>query len=276
MKSAMKIELLRKLALAVAILAAVLAGAVPAAARKAETGFLDRTVTVQGITYRYQVYVPQTWTKQQKWPVILFLHGYGERGDNGLRQTDVGLAHAIRVSPKPLPFVIVMPQCLSGQHLWVEPAMEEQALAALDQSIREFNGDRARVYLTGLSMGGYGTWDMAARYAGRFAAYVPICGGIKAPPTGPSLHVSLIDDPKVTDPYAEMARRIGKTPVWICHGADDPIVPVEEARKMAEALKAAGGNVKYTEYPGTGHNSWDKAYAEPELFPWLLEQRLTR
>ena len=88
------------------------------------------------------------------------------------------------------------------------------------------------------------------------------------------MHSSLVDDPQVPDPYAETARRIGKTAVWIFHGADDPAVPVEESRKMAEALKAAGGNVKYTEYPGTGHESWNKAYAEPDLFPWLLQQRL--
>ena len=84
----------------------------------------------------------------------------------------------------------------------------------------------------------------------------------------------MVDDPTVSDPYAETAKRIGKTPVWIFHGADDPAVPVEESRKMAAALQAAGGNVKYTEYPGTGHDSWDKAYAEPELMEWLLAQHL--
>jgi len=262
------------LTLLAGVLAVVLGGIIPAFARKAETGFLDRTVSVQGVTYRYQVYVPQTWNKNQKWPVILFLHGYGERGNNGLRQTDVGIGHAIRIRPNPLGFIVVMPQCPADQHVWIEPAMEVQALAALDQSIKEFHGDPDRAYLTGLSMGGYGTWDMAARYPGRFAAYVPICGGINGPPALPQMHSSVVDDPKVTDPYAETARRIGKTPVWIFHGTDDPAVPVEESRKMAEALKAAGGNVKYTEYPGTGHESWDKAYAEPDLFSWLLQQRL--
>ncbi len=244
-------------------------------ARTKETGFLDRTVSVSGETYRYQVFVPSNFDKSKKWPVILFLHGYGERGETGLLQTDVGIAHAIRKFTGTFPFIVVMPQCRSADHtVWPDPPMENQALAALDASIKEFHGDRSRVYLTGLSMGGYGTWDMAAKYPNRFAAYVVICGGIRGPAALPALHVALADDPKVADPYAETAKRIGKTPVWIFHGANDPAVPVEESVKMAAALQAAGGNVKFTEYAGIGHESWDKAYAEPGLFDWMLAQRL--
>lgn len=244
-------------------------------ARKPETGFLDRTISIGGVTYRYQVFVPANFDPQKKWPIVLFLHGAGERGDNGLLPTDVGLGHAIRGSPRDLPFVVVMPQCRANTS-WVDPAMQAQALAALERSIKEFKGDRERIYLTGLSMGGYGSWDLAAKYPGKFAAYVVICGGIRGPQTFPQLHVSLVDDPKVTDPYAETARRIGKTPVWVFHGADDPSVPVEESRKMARALEQAGANVRYTEYPGVGHNSWDKAYAEPGLVDWVLQQKLTK
>jgi predicted peptidase len=243
--------------------------------RSRETGFLDRTVAVGGVSYRYQVYVPPNFDPHKKWPVVLFLHGAGERGDNGLLQTDVGIGHAIRVSSTEIPFIVVMPQCRADR-IWTDADMQAQALAALEQAIKEFNGARARIYLTGISMGGYGTWEMAAKYPGKFAAYVPICGGIRGPEHYPPLHVSLVDDRKVADPYAQTARRVGKTPVWILHGSDDPTIPVEESRKMAEALKAAGGNVRYTEYPGVGHNSWDKAYAEPELFPWLLQQKLTK
>jgi predicted peptidase len=239
-------------------------------ARKAETGFLDRTVSISGDSYRYQVFVPTTWDKHKKWPVILFLHGAGERGDDGLLQTDVGLAHAIRMHPANFPFVVVMPQCRK-EKLWTDADMQAQALAALEQSVKEFNGERDRTYLTGLSMGGYGTWDLAAKYPTRFAAYVPICAGIHG---WERFHVGLVDDPKVADAYAETARRIDRTPVWIFHGDADPAVPVEESRKMDAALKAANANVKYTEYPGVGHNSWDKAYAEPELVPWLLERHL--
>lgn len=247
-----------------------------AAARKQETGFLDRTVVVNSETFRFSVFLPANWDKKQKWPVILFLHGYGERGSNGMRQTDIGLPHSIRKSEKLTPFVVVMPQCPEGDHVWTDSDMEAMALAALRQSMREFHGDSERTYLTGLSMGGYATWNIAARHPGIFAAYVPVCGGIRPNKDHPNLKSSLFGDPAIADPYAEIARRVGKTPVWIFHGDADPSVPVEESRKMAEALRAVNANVKYTEYPGVGHDSWVKAYDEPELFPWLLQQRLNQ
>lgn len=249
--------------------------ALPALAKKRETGFLDRTVSVGGVSYRYQVFVPVNFDPHKKWPVVLFLHGAGERGDNGLLQTDVGLGRAIRRSASDLPFIVVMPQCRADR-TWMFLDMQGQALAALEESIKEFRGDRERVYLTGISMGGYGTWDLAAKYPGRFAALVPICGGIRGPERFPQLHVSLVDDPKIADPYAETARRVGKTPVWMFHGAEDESVPVEESRKMARALEEAHANVRYTEYAGVGHNSWDRAYAEPGLIQWVLEQKVPK
>ena len=243
------------------------------ASARVETGFLDRTVSVGGGSYRYQVYVPADFRSKKSWPVILFLHGAGERGSDGLLQTDVGIGHAIRLDASRFPFLVVLPQCGRGK-IWGEPDMQAQALAALDASIQEFHGDRKRVYLTGLSMGGFGTWELAARNPGRFAAIVPICAGVQPPEGWPQLRVTLIDDPKITDPFAEVARRIGSTPVWIFHGDADPAVPVEQSRHMAAALKAAGADFKYTEYPGVGHFSWDKAYGEPELVPWLLAKSL--
>jgi predicted peptidase len=246
--------------------------AVSAAAR-VETGFLDRTVSVSGSSYRYQVYVPADYRSKKSWPVILFLHGAGERGSDGLRQTDVGIGHAIRLDASRAAFIVVLPQC-SKDKIWGEPDMQALALAALDASIKEFRGDRKHVYLTGLSMGGFGTWELAARNPGRFAALVPICSGVQPQKDWPQLRVTLIDDPKIADPFAEVARRIGKTPVWMFHGDADPSVPVEQSRHMAEALKAAGADFKYTEYPGVNHISWDKAYAEPELVPWLLSHSL--
>jgi len=248
--------------------------AIPVFGRKHETGFLNRTVTVAGQTYRYEVFVPENFDRHKPWPVILFLHGIGERGDDGLWQTDIGIGHAIRRNPGNFPFIVVMPQCRKDKR-WIDPEMQEQALAALEASIREFHGDRSRLYLTGLSMGGYGTWDMTAKYTGKFAAFVPICGGIHGPASAPEASVALAKDPQITDPYAATAARIGSTPVWIFHGDADPVVPVEESRKMAHALQAAHGNMHYTEYPGVEHDSWDKAYAEPELVPWLLAQKLS-
>jgi len=245
--------------------------ALPAFAGRAQTGFLNRTVMEAGEEYRYQVYVPADWNDHKKWPVILFLHGAGERGDDGLLQSDVGLGHAIRKNAAAFPFIVVMPQCRKGK-VWTQPDMEAQALGALDRSIKEFHGDRERVYLTGLSMGGFGTWDLAAKYPGRFAAYVVICGGISPLPQLPEIAVTLAKEHKVADPYAETVRLVGKTPVWIFHGDADPAVPVEESRKMKAALEAAHANVRYTEYAGVGHESWDNAYAEPDLVPWLLQQ----
>lgn len=238
----------------------------PAAART-ETGFLNRTVRVNGADYRYQVYVPPNWNKRSKWPVILFLHGAGERGDDGLLQTDVGLGHAIRQKAAAWnQFIIVMPQCRK-ERFWSQPEMEQVALAALERTIKEFHGDRSRLYLTGISMGGYGVWSIASHHAAVFAALVPICGGIEPPPSLPALKTDLADD---YDPYRDTAQKIGKTPVWVFHGAADPVVPVEGSQKMVEALKAVGADVRYTEYPGVQHNSWDRAYAEPELPDWLL------
>ncbi len=257
------------------IIICVLVAATPVWARKPETGFLNRTVKSNGVVYRYQVYVPADWERRKQWPVLLFLHGAGERGEDGLLQTDVGIGHAIRSRAAEFEMLVVMPQ-LRKEKLWTDAGMEAQALAALEQTIKEFHGDRDRVYLSGLSMGGYATWDLAAKYPQRWAALAPICGGIHGPESFPPLHVSLVDDPKIADPYAETARRVGKTPVWVFHGADDDTVPVAESRKMVAALRAANAEVKYSEYPGVGHNSWDGAYAEPEFVPWLLRQSLKR
>jgi predicted peptidase len=238
-------------------------------ARSRDTGFLNRTILLNGTTYRYQVYVPADWSKRKRWPVILFLHGAGERGDDGLIQTEVGIGTAIRRHSERFPCIVVFPQCRKGLW-WTDAQMEAQALKALDQAMKEFNADPQMVYLTGISMGGYGTWHMASRNPGRFAALAPVCGGIR-PPAG--LETGHTQTPP-SDPYAATAEKIGSTPVWVFHGEADPVVPVAESRKMVEALKAIGGNVRYSEYPGVGHNSWDKAYAEPDFVPWLLSYKL--
>lgn len=261
--------------LSLSVLAVTLLVAPRAAGSAKATGFLDRTVSLHGTTYKYQVFVPTNWTSHQKWPVILFLHGAGERGSDGLLQTDVGLAHAVRLDRSRVPAIVVMPQCLKDGW-WPAPEMEEMALAALAAATKEFRGDPKRTYLTGLSMGGYGSWDLASRYPGKFAAVVPVCGGIVIPEHLRQTHPELVTHSYPEDPksYAEVARKIGKTPVWIFHGGADNVVPPDNSRKMNDALKSAGGDVRYTEYPGVGHNSWDKAYAEPELLSWLFSKSL--
>jgi predicted peptidase len=241
------------------------------------TGFLNRTVTVGAATYRYQVYVPANYDPAEKWPIVVYLHGNNANGNDGLNQTEGGLGSAIRRHPERCPFIVVFPQC-ARDAFWVGP-MVEQALQALNQTVSEFNGDPQRLYLTGISMGGYGTWYTAIKHPGKFAAIVPICGGIMPPMklpvplsvlVGPDL-ASLVESP---DPHAAIAKVVGKTPTWIFHGAADTNVPVTDSRRMAAALKANGGNVRYTEYEDLGHEACEKPYADPELYSWLLTQRL--
>jgi len=240
---------------------------------KSQTGFLNRTVTINNTTYRYQVYIPADFSPKKKWPVILFFHGAGERGDDGVLQMKVGLAPAIRQHTERFPCLVVFPQCRDKQVWFGE--MEQQALQALDQSINEFNGDPQRIYLTGLSMGGYGTFYLASRHPGKFAAMAPICGGVVPPPSFPFPPDAAAHIP-IEQPYETIAKKIDNMPIWIFHGDADNVIPVTESRQMTEALRAMGGNVKYTEYAGVNHNSWDKAYAEPDFISWLLSHRLEK
>jgi len=245
-----------------------LIAAAPAAAEKVQTGFLDSSVVVENHLYKYQVFVPEDWSASKKWPVIVFLHGIGESGDDGLIETEVGIGSAIRRDRARFPAIVVLPQSPKG-HWWSEPPMDRVVIAALDAASKKYHGDSHHTYLTGLSMGGYGTWSLAAQYPGRFAALAPVCGGVMR---HKEVDMSANAD---TKPYEDMAVKIGaKTPVWIFHGGDDPVVPVIESRRMYQALTALGGEVHYTEYPGVGHDSWVKAYDEPELISWLLSKSL--
>ncbi len=247
-----------------------------AAAQRVETGFLDREITLGGVSYRYQVYVPVDYARGNLYPVILFLHGVGEGGEDGLLQTQVGLGPAIRQARDRFPFIVVFPQARRGQ-LWAGE-MTTLALKALDKTAKEFNGDPQRLYVTGISLGGFGTWVVAAKAPGKFAAIVPICGFVNVKrPDMPAERKTFVlkDNPFANspDPYAAVASQISKVPTWIFHGGADPAISPEESRKMFQALKASGFDVRYTEYDGVGHDAWDRAYAEPDLVPWLLSHR---
>ncbi len=235
-------------------------------AQRVETGFLDRTVTIAGAAYSYQVYVPRAYDPDSAWPVILFLHGAGERGADGLIQTEVGLGPAIRRYPERYPAIVVFPQA-PAESLW-QGVPAQMAMAALEQTIQEYNTAARRLYLTGLSMGGHGSWYLSYHYPNRFAAVVPICGWV----TGAPFFEPVL--PGVPQPRTVLARRLGATRVWVFHGESDEVVPVVESSAMFDALQAAGGRVRYTELPGIGHNSWDAAYGSPSFATWLLEQRL--
>jgi len=240
-----------------------------ASTQTVQTGFLDRTVTVAGQSYHYQVYVPANYAAQPSWPAILFLHGAGERGSDGLLQTSVGLAPAIRQNPSRYPAIVVFPQS-PRDSLWVgTPA--DMAVAALQQTMREFHVDPKRVYLTGLSMGGNGTWYIAYRHPELFAAVVPICGWIRDFPQFRGSQPVVPGDSAQIMPL--LVQKLGKTPIWIFHGEVDQVVNVNGSREPAAALKAAGADVHYTEMLGLNHNSWDAAYGSDEFVKWLFAQQ---
>lgn len=196
-----------------------------------------------------------------KRPLIVFLHGMGERGSDNTAQLKY-LREFLRSAAKEGCYAIA-PQC-PNTTVWAffqknqqgevpanQPVPQKQVLEVVAALQKEFSIDESRLYLTGLSMGGFGSWDILARHPGLFAAAAPICGG---------------GDP------AKAAAMKG-TPIWAFHGDQDKAVPVQRSRDMVAAIKKIDGNVKYTEYPGVGHDSWIKAYGDPELLKWMLAQK---
>jgi predicted peptidase len=217
----------------------------------AKTGFQSKVFKdPDGTEVKYQIFVPQDYKGDKDYPIILFLHGSGSKGTDGTAPTKGGLASAIRKQEKTFPFIVVFPQAQKGWGAKGDDA--KRALAMLDEVSKTYKVDKKRTYLTGLSMGGFGTWALAAAYPERWAAIAPICGG---------------GDPKT-------AAKIKDIPCWCFHGDADPTVKVDQSRNMIKALKDAGGMPRYDEYPGVGHNSWDRAYATAELYEWMLKQSL--
>lgn len=243
--------------------------ALPLRAQPVDTGFLNRTVSLEGQDYRYQVYVPADYAARTDWPVILFLHGAGERGEDGLRQTAAGLGPSIRHEAKRYPAIVVFPQVRAG--LQWSGVQADVALAALARTLREFKVDPDRVYLTGLSMGGHGTWYIAYRHPELFAAIAPICGWTKDL-AGYGFLVPVV--PAGTEnPLQALAQRLAKVPTWIFHGEMDGAVPVRGSREAAEALGKVSTVARYTEYPGMDHNVWDSVYGSESFIQWLFAQR---
>jgi len=232
-----------------------------------DTGFLNRKVDVDGVEYKFQVYLPEDWRRDdgKQWPIILFLHGRGERGSEGMWQTQIGIAQAVRSHPDRWPFIIVMPQCPDNAH-WTDPTILDLALAALDQESAEFRGDSERTYLTGLSMGGYGAWELARLHPHRWAAIVIASSGIFWSYEPERWQQSAVLP-------AEYASAIGHTPVWLFYGSLDPVVAPRQSELMFDAFKAAGGDIRLWVYQGLKHDSWTRAYDEPELPRWLLAHR---
>ena len=219
------------------------------------------------VPLKYRLLKPVNYRPGKKYPMILFLHGAGERGDDNL----VTLTHAATDLADPIrrekyPCYVVIPQCPTEQKWsdvdWSKASSEQPENASqsmlsvkelMDEMVESAGVDKSRIYITGLSMGGYGTWDAIARYEGVFAAAAPICGG---------------GDPK-------MVSRFSRLPIWCFHGEADPVVKVTRSREMVEALKATGSPVKYTEYPGVQHDSWTETYANPDFYQWMFAQQRT-
>lgn len=229
-------------------------------AAPAASGFLYREIEFGGEKCAYSVYVPPEYSAARAWPVILFLHGSGERGKDGLLQTEVGIGSAIRRHRDWCPAIVVMPQCRPDQ--WWTDSMADMALKCLEDVSRDYRLDADRVYLTGLSLGGYGTWLIGSRFPEKFAAIVPICGFFGKP-----------DQPADAVTLKKLAQCLKSTPVWCFHGARDRAVNVARDREIVAALREAGAPVKYTEVPDSDHNVWDRAYGDQKLWQWLLAQK---
>jgi predicted peptidase len=197
----------------------------------------------------YLVYLPVGYNqdKIKKWPLLLFLHGAGERGNDIELVKKHGPPKI--VEEKDMPFIVVSPQCPEGQW-WVA----EDLNLFLEKIILDYRVDTNRIYLTGLSMGGYGTWELAIRYPEKFAAIAPICGG------GDTI----------------MIERIAHIPVWVFHDAKDKVVPILRSEEMVKALKNIGGDVRFTVYPEAGHDSWTETYNNQELYEWFLKYRKSK
>ncbi len=193
----------------------------------------------------YLLYLPQDYEKQDAWPLLLFLHGAGERGTD-LNLVKVHGPPMLVEEGKQFPFIVVSPQC--PKEKWWQP---NELLALIDDVAKSHKVDQDRIYVTGLSMGGFGTWALAAYAPHRLAAIAPICGG------GETYRTRL---------YPHL-------PTWVFHGGKDGAVPIARSQAMVDALKKAGGDVQFTIYPEAGHNSWTETYNNPKLYEWFLAQK---
>ena len=201
---------------------------------------------------RYTVFLPPSYgSSSRRWPLILFLHGAGERGEDLRRVSRHGPPKLVASGEMDLPFIVVAPQCPKGSW-WNDRDQIDNLSRLVSELETNYRIDNRRIYLTGLSMGGYGTWSLAASDPSRFAAIAPICGG------GNLRDAGIIKD----------------IPIWVFHGARDNVVPVSESKQMVQAIRAAGGEPEFTIYPKAGHDSWTASYENPDLYQWFLKHQL--
>lgn len=199
----------------------------------------------------YLLFLPVGYeVRHDPWPVLLFLHGAGERGDD-LELVKRNGPPKLVETRNDFPFVVISPQCCPGDD-WRNAWQAEPLMQLVDHVLAKYRVDPGRVYATGISMGGYGAWRLAAAYPDRFAAIAPICGG---------------GDP-------QQAERLKHLPIWAFHGARDCVVPLEESEQMIRAVQAAGGDAKLLVYPDGEHDSWTETYDNQDLYDWLLSHSL--
>ena len=204
----------------------------------------EKEITIK-VKFDYLLFLPPGYEKDgKKWPLILFLHGSGERGEDVSKVKIHGPPKVVESKPD-FPFIVVSPQ--ARRRGWDPDVLR----ALLDEVLADYRVDPDRVYLTGLSMGGSGTWALAVEYPEYFAAIVPICGR---------------GDPKE-------AERLKHLPIWVFHGAKDEAVPLSRSEEMVKALEEEGADVKFTVYPEAEHDSWSETYNSPELYQWLLSHK---
>jgi len=202
---------------------------------------------LDAVNSKYLLYLPEGYgAPGKKWPLMLFLHGKGECGDDPNRVKAHGPPMLLARNQKAFPCVVVSPQCRPGR--WWMPS---DVMALVEHVEAMLSIDETRIYVTGLSMGGFGSWGLITSFPNKFAAAIPICGG---------------GNPGLT-------QKIKNLPIWAFHGDADDVVPVDRSRSMVEALKKHGSDVKYTEYPGVNHNSWSKTYDNQEVYDWLFKQK---
>jgi len=202
---------------------------------------------VKKISLNYLLYLPENYDQNKNYPLIVFLHGAGERGDNLELVKKHGIPKIVETEQN-FQFIVVSPQC--PKNSWW--AMFSEELFELLKNIEDdYSIDKNRIYLTGLSMGGFGTWDMAVKYPNKFAAIAPICGGLED---------------------TDEVRKLVHIPIWVFHGAKDAVVPIKASEELVDVLKECGGNVQFTIYPELEHDSWTETYNNPKLCEWFLKQ----
>ncbi|HDP77814.1 MAG TPA: phospholipase [Mesotoga infera] len=201
----------------------------------------------------YLLSLPLQYTSEEAdWPLILFLHGAGERGDNLQLLRKHGIPRIVSEMAD-FPFITISPQCPENDW-WLNRLQDLKFL--LDTVVKQYRVDSSKMYLTGLSMGGFGTWHMAVEYPDLFAAIAPVCGG----------GLGILGFP-------ERVLEIKDLPIWAFHGGKDNIVSAEESRILIRTLKDAGGNPMLKIYPEAGHDSWTETYSDPELYEWFMSKR---